>query len=212
MSSFSGSSGVVGDAQTSACAGTLQGGTSSKTLTIKRDATEPHRAVRQQRVTDVGSCVSSSTPAVPIPAFQPELSGRIGMVPIMSRVIFMCGPSGAGKTAYAKRLEAEGMERLSFDIEMWRRGIRTVPLPPETRADIEHSLRSRLLQFVADGADVVLDFSFWSRQMRDDWRNVLEPTGVVPETIYLATDRATILQRVRDRQGDHSRRLSAADT
>lgn len=126
------------------------------------------------------------------------------MVRIMGRVVFMCGPSGAGKTTYAKRLEDEGMERLSFDIEMWRRGIRTVPLPPETRADIEHALRSRLLQLVANGTGVVLDFSFWSRQMRDDWRKVLEPTGVVPETIYLATDRATVLQRVRDRQGDHS--------
>ncbi len=36
------------------------------------------------------------------------------MVRIMSRVVFMCGPSGAGKTTYSKRLEDEGMERLSF--------------------------------------------------------------------------------------------------
>jgi predicted kinase len=50
----------------------------------------------------------------------------------------------------------------------------------------------------------VLDFSFWSRKMRDEWRRLLEPTGVVPETIYLATDRATVLRRVRDRQGSHS--------
>ncbi len=51
---------------------------------------------------------------------------------------------------------------------------------------------------------MVLDFSFWSRQMRDEWRRLLEPVGVVPETVFLATDRTTILQRVRDRQGDHS--------
>ncbi|HEX6151872.1 AAA family ATPase [Nocardioides sp.] len=41
----------------------------------------------------------------------------------MSRVVFMCGPSGAGKSTYARRLESEGMVRLSFDMEMWRRGI-----------------------------------------------------------------------------------------
>ena len=122
----------------------------------------------------------------------------------MSRVVFMCGPAGAGKTTYAKRLEDQGMERLSFDVEMWRRGIETVPLPPGTRADLEHALRSRLLQLVALGADVVLDFSFWSRQMRSDWRQLLEPLGVVPETIYLATDRATVLRRIRNRQGEHS--------
>ncbi|WP_223164210.1 AAA family ATPase [Nocardioides mesophilus] len=122
----------------------------------------------------------------------------------MSRVIFMCGPSGAGKSTFARRLEGEGMVRLSFDVEMWRRGLSMVPLPPEVRAEIETGLRARLLELVAAGTDVVLDFSFWSRRMRDDYRKLLEPTGVVPETIYLATDRETVLRRMRARRGDHS--------
>jgi len=54
------------------------------------------------------------------------------------------------------------------------------------------ALRVRLLELVASGADVVLDFSFWSRRMREDYRDLLEPTGVVPETVYLATDRETV--------------------
>ena len=122
----------------------------------------------------------------------------------MGEVIFMCGPSGAGKTTYAQRLERSGMVRLSFDVEAWRRGITTVPFPPGAREDIERHLRSRLLALVADGADVVLDFSFWSRQMRDDYRRLLRPTGVIPETIYLATDRATILERIRARRASHA--------
>ena len=122
----------------------------------------------------------------------------------MSRVIFMCGPAGSGKSTYARRLEGEGIVRLSFDVEMWRRGIAEVPLPVDLRAEIEAGLRAQLMELVAAGTDVVLDFSFWSRQMRDDYRTLLAPTGVVPETIYLATDRATVLARVRQRQGDHS--------
>ena len=122
----------------------------------------------------------------------------------MSRVIFMCGPSGAGKSTYAQRLESEGMVRLSFDIEMWRRGISTVPLPADFRDEIETDLRAQLLELVAASTDVVLDFSFWSRGMRDDYRKLLEPTGVVPETIYLATDRETVLNRMRARRGSHS--------
>jgi predicted kinase len=116
----------------------------------------------------------------------------------------MCGPSGSGKTTWARRLEAEGMERLSFDVEMWRRGTTTVPLPPDDRAEIEAALRARLLDLVGAGRDVVLDFSFWSRRMRDEWRAVLAPTGVVPETVYLATDRETVLARMRTRRGSHS--------
>ena len=121
----------------------------------------------------------------------------------MARVLFMCGPSGAGKTTYARRLEAEGVVRLSFDVEMWRRGFTQVPLPPHLREEVEADLRTRLLELVAQGRDVVLDFSFWSRRMRDDYRRLLEPAGVVPETIYLATDRETVLARMRDRRGSH---------
>ncbi len=115
----------------------------------------------------------------------------------------MSGPSGAGKSTYARRLEREGMVRLSFDVEMWRRGISRVPLPPEVRDEIEAALRTRLLALVTAGADVVLDFSFWSRAMRDEYRRLLRPTGVVPETIYLATDRETVLSRMRARRGLH---------
>ena len=95
------------------------------------------------------------------------------------------------------------MVRLSFDAEMWRRGISTVPLPPEVRDEIEADLRARLLELVAAGRDVVLDFSFWSRRTRDDYRRLLEPTGVLPETFYLATDRETVLERMRNRRGSH---------
>jgi predicted kinase len=120
----------------------------------------------------------------------------------VSRVIFMCGPAGAGKSSYAQRLERAGIVRLSFDVEARVRGITEHPIPTDVHEDIEYELRARLLELVRAGQDVVLDFSFWSRRMRDDYRRLLAPTGVVPETIYLATDRETVRQRMRMRQGD----------
>jgi predicted kinase len=115
----------------------------------------------------------------------------------------MCGPAGSGKSTYAKRFERRGFVRLSFDVVMWDEGISTVPLPQDLRDTIEADLRAQLLELVAADRDVVLDFSFWSRQMRDDFRLLLQPTGVVPETIYLATDLTTVLARVRARRGSH---------
>ena len=99
----------------------------------------------------------------------------------------------------ARRYEAEGMTRLSFDQEAWSRGITVMPLPSAVHQDIERVLRERLLDLVRAGTDVVLDFSFWSRAMRDEYRELLKPLGVIPETVYLATDRATVLQRVNAR-------------
>jgi predicted kinase len=116
----------------------------------------------------------------------------------------MCGPAGSGKSTYARRFEAEGMVRLSFDVELWRRGISAASPPHAVREAVEAGLRARLLELVGQGLDVVLDFSFWSRRMREDYRRLLEPTGIVPETFYLATDRETVLNRVRARSGNHA--------
>lgn len=114
----------------------------------------------------------------------------------MGRVIFMCGPAGSGKSTVARRYEQQGMTRLSFDQEAWSRGITTMPLPLDVHRDIGDALRARLAELVRAGADVVLDFSFWSRRMREEYRELLRPFGVVPETVYLATDRATVLSRI----------------
>lgn len=113
----------------------------------------------------------------------------------MSRVVFMCGPAGSGKSTVARELETGGMVRLSFDQEAWDRGLRVMPLPEHVRADIDAHLRRCLVQLLEQGRDVVLDFSFWSRAMRDDWRRLLAGYHIVPETIYLATDRQTCLDR-----------------
>ncbi len=123
--------------------------------------------------------------------------------PFVSVVVFMCGPAGSGKTTYARRLERDGMVRLSVDAEAWRRGITAMPLAPAVAADIEAGLRTQLLEHVASGTNVVVDLSFWSRRVRDDYRKLLAPAGVIPETVYLATDRDTVLARLRARRGGH---------
>jgi predicted kinase len=117
-------------------------------------------------------------------------------VALVGRVIFMCGPAGSGKSTVARQYERQGMTRLSFDQEAWERGITAMPLPPQVHRDIERVLRARLVELVRAGSDVVLDFSFWSRGMRAEYRALLRPLGVVPETVYLATDRATVLRRI----------------
>jgi predicted kinase len=101
----------------------------------------------------------------------------------------------------ARRLEDEGLVRISFDGEAWARGHRTMPLPESVHDEIEAELRSCLVQLVSAGRDVVLDFSFWSRAMREKWRAIVELLGVVPETYYVTTDRSTALARVRTRHG-----------
>jgi predicted kinase len=112
----------------------------------------------------------------------------------------MCGPGGAGKTTYAKGLEAQGWTRLSFEVEFWDRGITTVP-PTEVVAEVAADLKARLLRQIAAGKNVVLDFGFWFRRQRDEYRALLAPQGIVPKTVYVATSLETILSRTGDRHG-----------
>ena len=112
----------------------------------------------------------------------------------------MCGPGGAGKTTYAKGLEAEGWTRLSFEVEFWDRGITTMP-STEVAAEVAADLKARLLRQVAAGKDFVLDFGFWFRRQRDEYRALLAPHGIVPDTVYIATSLETILSRIGDRHG-----------
>jgi predicted kinase len=116
------------------------------------------------------------------------------------RVVMMCGPGGAGKTTYAKGLEREGWTRLSFEVEFWDRGMTTMP-SADVVAEVAADLKARLLRHVAAGNDVVLDFGFWFRRQRDEFRALLAPQGIEPETVYIATSLDTILSRVGDRQG-----------
>lgn len=116
----------------------------------------------------------------------------------------MCGSAGSGKSTYAKQLEAGGMVRLSVDVEAWARGVTTVPAPQEIVLEIEAALKDRLVHLVREGHDVVLDLSLPTRALRDEYRALLEPLGVEPETVHVVTDRATALERLRRRTGAHA--------
>jgi predicted kinase len=117
----------------------------------------------------------------------------------MSRVILMCGPAGSGKSTVARTLELEGYERLSVDTLAWDRGYRSHPLPEPVAETIGAEIKARLVKLVREGADVVVDLSFWSRRSRDDYRELLATLGVVPEVWYLATPREVVLARMATR-------------
>lgn len=122
----------------------------------------------------------------------------------MSHVVLMCGAAGAGKSTAARELEARGMLRLSVDVEAWERGLRRMPLPDGVGQEIVADLQRRLLEAVAAGRDVVVDLSFWSRAMREEWRALLAPTGATVEILHVVTDRGTALARLRERAGAHA--------
>lgn len=118
------------------------------------------------------------------------------------RVVLMCGPAGSGKSTIARSLEDDGWVRLSIDVTAWRWGYRTWPADAAVAAAIDAVHRARFRDLLEAGRDVVVDYSFATRTMRDEHRALATIAGADAETWFVATPRDVALARVRARIGD----------
>lgn len=102
-----------------------------------------------------------------------------------SKVILMCGPAGAGKSTLAKKFESTGMTILSYDEESFKRGFNEHPLPQEVLEDIKTYLDEKLISLIMQNIDIVLDYSFWSREMRNEYISLLKKYDIEPKIYYI---------------------------
>lgn len=114
----------------------------------------------------------------------------------MPLVTLLCGAAGAGKTTYAKSLEAEGAVRISMDEAAWARGYRNEHPPRDVIVELDAELRNALRAAVAADRDVVVDLSLSSRFFRDEYRAVVAETGAECRLVYLETDFDELWRRV----------------
>jgi predicted kinase len=121
----------------------------------------------------------------------------------VARLVLMCGIAGSGKSTYARRLEVDGWVRFSIDAEAWERGLREVPLPEHAAAEIRADQRLRIEAALRAGQDVVVDYSFWSRAQRDDYRALGRACGAGVEVVHLDVPAAELRRRLALRRTAH---------
>jgi Predicted kinase len=126
----------------------------------------------------------------------------------MSTVVLMCGLPGAGKTTYAMELVRRGWVRLSIDEAVWRRlGQRDAGLVLDPadfdrlKEEVRGEQRRELVELMLAGRDTVVDYSFWSRAARDDYKALVESHGCRWELVHLKADRQTLERRLTIRNG-----------
>lgn len=118
-----------------------------------------------------------------------------------SVVVMMCGVAGSGKTTFAQKLEKEGFARLSIDEDIWATHGRFGVDYPEGNYDSyliesELKLRKELVKLIQAKQHVVVDFSFWQRQRRNDYKQLIEGHGGDWELIYLKVGLDDLRQRL----------------
>ncbi|TDL64013.1 ATP-binding protein [Rhodococcus qingshengii] len=119
-------------------------------------------------------------------------------------VVMMCGVAGSGKTTFAQQLEKEGFVRLSIDEEIWAtNGRYGIDFPAEKyekyKEDAERKLRNQLVKLIQDKQRVVVDFSFWQRSRRNQYKQLIEEAGGKCKLIYLKVHPNVLRERLKIR-------------
>jgi predicted kinase len=115
-------------------------------------------------------------------------------------MVLMCGLAGAGKSTYARDLEARGWIRFSIDAEAWELGFTdATAIPADVASDIRAHQRDEVASALDAGRDVVVGYSFWSRAQRDDYRALGRDHGADVEVVYLDTAEAVLRNRLVER-------------
>ena len=116
-------------------------------------------------------------------------------------VWMLCGVAGSGKTTAATILEAAGFVRLSIDEEIWEsNGKFGKDYEPSAYAGFqvmaEQRLRARLVDLMREGKPVVLDFSFWQRARREEYKRLIEAHGRPWLLLHLRASREALEERL----------------
>jgi predicted kinase len=110
----------------------------------------------------------------------------------------MCGLPGSGKTTVAKQLERE-RSALRLTPDDWIAALSVNPYDEAKRAAVEAiqwQIAARALEL---GLNVVLDFGFWSRAEREDFRTRAALLGARTEVQFLNVARSELLARLAHR-------------
>ena len=120
-------------------------------------------------------------------------------------VYVICGFIGAGKTAFAKKLEEKtGAVRITKD--EWL--IRLIGNDPtiEGYAELDHKIcglsRDLAFQLVEKGIDVIIDEGFWEKELRDEMRREIQSLGAKEELYYVKTPMEVIRKRMLGRNNN----------
>jgi predicted kinase len=114
----------------------------------------------------------------------------------------MVGLPCSGKTTLAKKLEHD-LPALRLTADEWH--IRLFGQDAEEpEHDARHSLIESILWNIASrllelGTNVILDFGFWAREEREDYRSRAKHLGASSEVHYLDVSEDELLRRLEER-------------
>ncbi len=132
----------------------------------------------------------------------------------MTTVHLICGFLGVGKTTFSRALEAQTSGvRFSSD-ELYLRLFANGPtheLNPDALARLVNALNELWPRVAAAGVDVILDFGFWHRSLRDEVRRLALSIEAESRLYWLQCPDEFALERCLRRNGTAGSFLVSAE-
>lgn len=123
----------------------------------------------------------------------------------MATLFLMCGLPGSGKTTLAKRIERE-RDALRLTPDEWIARLFGQSLTPpaldwcrDPVESVQWEVAERALRL---GINVILDFGFWSRTEREEFRARAAALGARSELHFLDVPRAELSARIAARNAE----------
>jgi predicted kinase len=118
----------------------------------------------------------------------------------MATVHLIHGFVGTGKTTFSKKLESENQNIIRFTLDEWMIALFGKNPPKEAFGDFEKKLKALIWgvaqKNLALGNDVILDFGFWKKNDRDDYKKMAKDVGAEVKLYNLRCPDDVILERV----------------
>lgn len=124
----------------------------------------------------------------------------------MSKIYLICGKICSGKSYFAKKLSAEKNALILSCDEFSRIIDRNIQVDSDKYDIIAMELRDHLLELAADiakhGADVILDWGFWTKAQRNEVSELLAEKGQEFEWHYMDTSDEQLRKNIEKRNSD----------
>lgn len=116
----------------------------------------------------------------------------------MPTLFLICGLPGSGKTTLAKKIEAEH-KALRLTPDEWMSQIVGDGYDESKRAIVEKIQWEIAARVLSLGVNAILDFGFWGRSERDDYRARAKAIGAHTKVCFLDVSRDELLKRLETR-------------
>jgi predicted kinase len=114
---------------------------------------------------------------------------------ITPTLFLICGLPGSGKTTLAKKIEAEH-HALRLTPDEWMAQIVGDGYDEAKRAVVEKIQWEIAARVLSLGINAILDFGFWGRSERDDYRVRAKALGARTKVCFLNVSRDELLKRL----------------